>query len=385
MSRRIQRAKTVSNLQQNEPLIDLTDGSIVLQFADCVRNLSMTRRSSIWTQNVQMNGEVHYQTIMQKQMDDILLFLIIIYSKEEYPEDDQQLIDKLRGFIASSPFKRLKKYIHQTYFPLNQEEFINNSTYFAAMIEDYAERILRARYDRASSCNSSKDSATSLSTKSNPFDLVQLEDKLMDLFAAKFGELESKMNKIEKDMYAIKYSLQNGDKDRESHKVSTDHIMSEIASIKKVMNHMTLKPASSTHEDIDTELYKTNKERSIKPRRRSKKLKMLRAASEDPTRNAKKKQQKKKKKKSKKRYVKQDKEKRKEVFRVWLENECDMEDYYDVFVQNGIDNLAIVQHVTITDLALLGISNNGHKVRIMQCIQKLKYEQNELDPTNIVQ
>eukprot|EP01084_Bolivina_argentea_P132800 234352_1 len=130
--------KSMDDGKENEPIIDLTDKKVILEFANTVRNLAPSRRQTIWMQNVHINDIVHSQTKSYQHLDDILLFLIIIYGKEKYPKEEDALISKLKQFVVSSPFKDIKKYLHSNQYPLLQDEFISNNNYFAAMIEEYA-------------------------------------------------------------------------------------------------------------------------------------------------------------------------------------------------------------------------------------------------------
>lgn len=72
---------TLTYTQPDELVIDLTDVDVVLSFAECVRNLSSTRMKSIWNHNVQLHHKVQSKTKIQHQIDDILLYLIIIFGK----------------------------------------------------------------------------------------------------------------------------------------------------------------------------------------------------------------------------------------------------------------------------------------------------------------
>eukprot|EP01083_Nonionella_stella_P215301 774986_1 len=224
---------------EDDPVIDLTDFNIVLQFAECVRNLSKTRRESIWSQNVQLHHRVQSQTKLHHQIDDILLFLVIIYGKEQYPNEEEHLIAKLKIFITSPPFTALKKYIQQKYFPLLQNEFIRNNNYFASMIEDYAATKLSNDYADSTYSINTMSTIRTIDTMDSQMIYSQLEQKMMELFENKFKQLENKIKNIEKDMRSMKYAMSEEAKENlkvNSKIMNIEDIMDEIKIIKKQLN-----------------------------------------------------------------------------------------------------------------------------------------------------
>eukprot|EP01084_Bolivina_argentea_P048469 89313_1 len=386
MSRRSFSTRSLSELQPDEPIINLADSTIVLQFADCIRNLSISCRQSIWSQNVSFHGSIQPQTRLHQHVDDILLYLVIIYGKERYPdEDDVVLISKLKTFVASVPMIRLKQYLQHKCFPLIEHEFVDNNDYFARMIEDYARSQLMYRGDISSvasetstlpslpSIHGMSPDATALYTK--------LEDKMMDLFASKFGELESRINHIEKEVYSIKNTLKNErtptTKTRDISATVPDHIMEEIQGIKEEMSKITKRNGKTKGSK------KSTKNESQSKRKRAKTLSRVTVKQNTKKRDKKKKNDPKKIGKSKgkrspkspksPKYTKEEME-NKDAFKMWLRNECELSQYLNLFMESALDNLSVVKYLQLSDLALLGIKSNADKIKIMQKIQKLKYE-----------
>eukprot|EP01084_Bolivina_argentea_P132804 234356_1 len=64
--------------------------------------------------------------------------------------------------------------------------------------------------------------------------------------------------------------------------------------------------------------------------------------------------------------------------REWIGNECELPEYVNTLIKHGVYSLDLLQVSTIIDLALLGISKFPDRVKIMQQIQKLKYEKQML-------
>eukprot|EP01084_Bolivina_argentea_P132799 234350_1 len=339
--------RNLDDLKDDEPIIDLTDKKVILEFANTVRNLAPSRRQTIWMQNVHINDIVHSQTKSYQHLDDILLFLIIIYGKEKYPKEEDALISKLKQFVVSSPFKDIKKYLHSNQYPLLQDEFISNNNYFAAMIEEYANNELdmlkRAHTvpidmhihidkDKLIS-NLSRTSTTS--TKSLHIDDIlygKLENKIMDLFTNKFKQIEYKVNNLSKEIQLMKYAMIEDAKCNDIG--NTDDIMDEIKLIKRdVEKLMTIQKNTNNNVVIHTvETKNINKQDDAEI----------------------------------------------DELKKWIVNECELPQYVDIFIKHGIYNLDILQHITIIDLALLGIGSLPDRVKIMQNIQKLKYEKQML-------
>ena len=68
-------------------------------------------------------------------------------------------------------------------------------------------------------------------------------------------------------------------------------------------------------------------------------------------------------------------ERNKEELRLWLKNKMDFERYYDLFIKNGIEDLEIVKVLKMEDLKSIGINKLGHRIKIIQHIEKLKHDE----------
>ena len=60
----------------------------------------------------------------------------------------------------------------------------------------------------------------------------------------------------------------------------------------------------------------------------------------------------------------------------WLENTVKMPDYFDVFIEGGIEDLETVSMLTKNELNDIGISKVGHQVKILGAAKKLPLHQN---------
>jgi len=65
----------------------------------------------------------------------------------------------------------------------------------------------------------------------------------------------------------------------------------------------------------------------------------------------------------------------KEKVKQWLENTVKLPQYYHTFMEQGIEDLASVQDLTIQNLSDIGIENEGHQHQIMQHVQLLQQPQ----------
>lgn len=62
----------------------------------------------------------------------------------------------------------------------------------------------------------------------------------------------------------------------------------------------------------------------------------------------------------------------------WLKNDVNLfDEYYDIFIQNGLDDMTTVCALTDKELDLIGIHKIGHKIKIIQEINKYKLSQME--------
>eukprot|EP01083_Nonionella_stella_P103702 296410_1 len=65
-------------------------------------------------------------------------------------------------------------------------------------------------------------------------------------------------------------------------------------------------------------------------------------------------------------------EKQREQLEQWLTNSVKLAKYYELFVQNGYDSLAIIKEIAdVDELAEIGIELKGHKIKIMKEIERL--------------
>merc|ERR1712228_673622 len=56
----------------------------------------------------------------------------------------------------------------------------------------------------------------------------------------------------------------------------------------------------------------------------------------------------------------------------WLSTKCLLPQYYDLFIENGIEDLSVIQLLAESDILDLGINKLGHKLKIVHEIKKLK-------------
>eukprot|EP01083_Nonionella_stella_P214181 771896_1 len=63
--------------------------------------------------------------------------------------------------------------------------------------------------------------------------------------------------------------------------------------------------------------------------------------------------------------------------KVWLERKVKLPQYYDLFIANGVTTLDVMQCLTKQELNEIGITTIGHRVQIINGIQRLKQESNE--------
>ena len=69
----------------------------------------------------------------------------------------------------------------------------------------------------------------------------------------------------------------------------------------------------------------------------------------------------------------------KEKLEAWLCDEVRLEQYFEIFVENGFDTLEAMKMVTIDELNQIGIEKLGHKMIIMKHIVKL----NNVNPEGV--
>ena len=62
----------------------------------------------------------------------------------------------------------------------------------------------------------------------------------------------------------------------------------------------------------------------------------------------------------------------KETLRSWFENRVKLVEYYELFIENGFEDLDLLTAITMKDLISMGIEKLAHRIKIMQCIEYLK-------------
>eukprot|EP01083_Nonionella_stella_P303053 1047480_1 len=64
----------------------------------------------------------------------------------------------------------------------------------------------------------------------------------------------------------------------------------------------------------------------------------------------------------------------KDRLRVWLTNVVGLP-YFDLFIENGIEDLDTIKEFTQNELQMIGIDKIGHRIKIMKCIRTLETQQ----------
>ena len=59
----------------------------------------------------------------------------------------------------------------------------------------------------------------------------------------------------------------------------------------------------------------------------------------------------------------------KEVLRIWLRDKCKLEQYYDIFIENGWDDMDSLNYMKEEDLRQMNINKMGH---IRKLLGKIK-------------
>mmetsp|Transcript_66820 Transcript_66820/g.59925 ORF Transcript_66820/g.59925 Transcript_66820/m.59925 type:complete len:388 (+) Transcript_66820:84-1247(+) len=57
---------------------------------------------------------------------------------------------------------------------------------------------------------------------------------------------------------------------------------------------------------------------------------------------------------------------------LWLKNDVKLDEYYETFIENGLEDMSIITALTEKELDLIGITKLGHKIKIIQEINKYK-------------
>eukprot|EP01083_Nonionella_stella_P160381 524244_1 len=61
-----------------------------------------------------------------------------------------------------------------------------------------------------------------------------------------------------------------------------------------------------------------------------------------------------------------------EMVRKWCKNEVNLEQYGDVFIENGFEDLESLTTLNMEILNMMQIEKIGHKMKILKCVTKLK-------------
>ena len=56
----------------------------------------------------------------------------------------------------------------------------------------------------------------------------------------------------------------------------------------------------------------------------------------------------------------------------WLKNECNLLEYYNLFIENGFDDIDLIFDLNNNDLIEIGIKKKGHRMKILKEIKKTK-------------
>jgi len=62
---------------------------------------------------------------------------------------------------------------------------------------------------------------------------------------------------------------------------------------------------------------------------------------------------------------------KKEKFKTWVEGTLELPQYFDLFVENGIEDIATIQSFTKEELKEIGIDKIGHVKKILNAIDSL--------------
>merc|ERR1712113_733335 len=65
------------------------------------------------------------------------------------------------------------------------------------------------------------------------------------------------------------------------------------------------------------------------------------------------------------------------IFKKWVVDTLKYPEYFDLFIENGVDTLNVAKLLTKNELKAIGINKIGHQLKIMDAIQALKMEPND--------
>eukprot|EP01084_Bolivina_argentea_P133446 235511_1 len=69
--------------------------------------------------------------------------------------------------------------------------------------------------------------------------------------------------------------------------------------------------------------------------------------------------------------------------KVWLRDQVELPEYYDIFIENGVDDLSVVMLINMDVLQQMDIKKIGHKMKILHCVKLLKQEQRGVQNNDI--
>ena len=73
----------------------------------------------------------------------------------------------------------------------------------------------------------------------------------------------------------------------------------------------------------------------------------------------------------------------KETFRRWLTNHVKLPQYYEVFVENGVEDFHMVMDMTINELRMIGVHTKKHQLQIQKEITKLRNQMKRRNSANL--
>eukprot|EP01084_Bolivina_argentea_P128556 227213_1 len=69
--------------------------------------------------------------------------------------------------------------------------------------------------------------------------------------------------------------------------------------------------------------------------------------------------------------------KKQAAMKKWLNNVVGLPQYIDLFIENGIEDMDTISHITMNELQMCGIDKIGHKIKITKAIQRLNEQSQE--------
>ena len=61
----------------------------------------------------------------------------------------------------------------------------------------------------------------------------------------------------------------------------------------------------------------------------------------------------------------------KQAFKDWIEKDVGLGQYYELFVENGIESMKVVELLEERDLIDMGITKIGHQIKFLNAIDSL--------------